>query len=173
MSVNPQAEDLSDIAFEISRTLEASPERVYRAWTENGQLRQWWGPEGFPVRECTMEFRRGGIFHYCLAGKDGTEMWGKWVITEIVANRRLEFIVAFSAEDSDETTRHPFEPDWPLEIMTEVRFMPISGGTRVDIRWIPLNAGQAEIRRFVAGHEDCRRGWTGTLDQLDEYLAEN
>ncbi len=156
----------------IDRPLKASPERVYRVWTENDRLKKWWGPKDFEIRSCSLDFRRGGIFLYCLRDPDGEEMWGKWVITQIIPNRRLEFIVSFCDESGGEPIRHPYEPKWPLEVATEITFEANGAGTRVEVRWLPLNATPAEEKVFIAGHDACRVGWTGTLDKLEGHLLE-
>lgn len=160
----------ADSTFELTRDFAAAPERMWKAWTEPDELRRWWGPKGFPPTHCRVDLRRGGVFHYGLAMPDGGVIWGKWVYTEIVPNRRIESVQAFSDEHAGEPTRHPWEPDWPLETHTELDFAPIDGGTRLTVRWTPVNASEREIRRFRDGHGECREGWTGTLDQLEEWL---
>jgi hypothetical protein len=34
-----------------------------------------------------------------------------------------------------------------------------------------LNATEAERKTFDSSHDGMRQGWTGTFEQLDEYLA--
>ncbi len=172
MNQSIATKESSDVLFVISREFDAPVERMYRAWTEEDRLNAWWGPEGFELRRGVLDFCRGGIFHYCLRDPGGVEMWGKWVITQILPGRRLDFIVAFCDENAGEPVRHPYEPDWPLEVSTEVIFSPSDAGTRVEVRWVPLNASEAERRTFAAGRDACRTGWTGTFDRLEGYLLE-
>jgi uncharacterized protein YndB with AHSA1/START domain len=171
MNDNQTTSDHPETLFVISRRLDAPLDRVYRAWTELEPLKRWWGPADFDVKSSSLDFRRGGTFLYCLQDPDGDEMWGKWVITQILPHRRLEFIVAFCDETGGEPIRHPYEPMWPLEVSTEVIFNPDGDGTRVEVRWLPLNATAAEEKAFIAGHDACRVGWTGTLDKLETHLA--
>lgn len=171
MSNAVTARAVPESTFEHVRDFPAAPARVWQAWTDADELMQWWGPKGFPPTHCRLELRPGGVFHYGLALPDGGVMWGKWVYTEIIPERRFEAMQCFSDEHAGEPVRHPWEPEWPLETHTELEFTPIDGGTRLTVRWTPVNAADNEIRRFVAGHEECRQGWTGTLDQLDEWLA--
>lgn len=156
--------------FMFSYGFSFSVERLYRAWTEIDRLREWWGPKGFELTRCALDFRRGGVFHYCLRDPDGCDMWGKWVITRVLPRRRLEFIVSFCDESAGDPVPHPYEPHWPLEVASEVRFQPTEGGTRLEVLWTPLNAGGTERRVFAARHDDCRRGWTGTMERLERYL---
>ena len=67
--------------------------------------------------------------------------------------------------------RHPGHIDWPLEMVTTFTFEDLGGRTRLTVKWVPLNASEAEIRTFEAGRDSMREGWTGTLDQLTDYLA--
>jgi uncharacterized protein YndB with AHSA1/START domain len=48
--------------IEITRVLDAPPERVYQAFTDPDQFAEWYGPVGFPVRRETIELdaRVGG-----------------------------------------------------------------------------------------------------------------
>jgi len=38
-------------------------------------------------------------------------------------------------------------------------------------RWAPINAAEPERDTFGAAQDGMRKGWTGTFDQLAEYLA--
>ncbi len=161
-----------DVAFELARVLPASPDAVWRSWTDTGALMGWWGPKGFPPTHCDLDFREGGRFHYGLQLPNGGVMWGRWDIESIDPGRRLTFLSSFSDESGGGPTRHPWEPDWPLWVHTVIGFTAVEGGTRLDVTWIPVDATAAEVLRFARGHEDCRAGWTGTLDQLQTHLEE-
>ena len=41
--------------IEITRVLDAPPERVYQAFTDPDQFAQWYGPVGFPVHRDTVD----------------------------------------------------------------------------------------------------------------------
>jgi uncharacterized protein YndB with AHSA1/START domain len=43
------------------------------------------------------------------------------------------------------------------------------GGTTLAIECSPINADETERRSFDAAHQSMQQGWTGTLNQLDEY----
>jgi uncharacterized protein YndB with AHSA1/START domain len=98
-------------------------------------------------------------------------MWGKWVYREIAEPERLVFIVSFSDEKGG-ITRHPFSAEWPLQTLSTVLFAESGGKTTVTVRWAPFEATEAERKTFAAGHDSMRMGWTGTMEQLAEYLAQ-
>jgi hypothetical protein len=63
-------------------------------------------------------------------------------------------------------------PTWPREMLTTIELEPKGADkTKITVRWIPINAGEDEVKTFDEGREDMKMGWTGTLDQLDDYLA--
>jgi uncharacterized protein YndB with AHSA1/START domain len=156
--------------FRIERLLDASRERVWRAWTEVEHLVHWWGPKGFTVSHCTVDLRPGGMMHYCLRMPEGGEMWGRFVYREIVKPERLVWVNSFSDAQGG-ITRHPMSPDWPREMLTTVRFADEQGRTRISIEWLPIEASETELRVFDQGRDSMTQGWGGTFEQLVAYLA--
>ena len=156
--------------FIISRTFDAPRELVWKAFTDPEHLKHWWGPRGFTVRAAKMDFRAGGSYHYCMRSPDGRDMWGKFVYREILTPERIVFINSFSDENGG-LTRHPMSPTWPLEMLSTLTFAEQQGTTTLTIRWSPYNANEAERKTFEDGRQGMYQGWTGTLDQLDDYLG--
>ncbi len=156
--------------FVISRLFDAPRDLVWKAWTESEHM-GWWGPKGVTIQRPRLDLRPGGLFHYCMKTPDGREMWGKWVIREVAAPERLVFVNSFSDESAG-TTRHPMSPTWPLETLSTAAFTEKNGKTLLTIMWLPINADEAERKTFDEGHDSMKAGWTGTLDRLDEHLAE-
>jgi uncharacterized protein YndB with AHSA1/START domain len=157
-------------AFVISRVLDAPRERVWQAWTQAEQLKQWWGPRGFKVHTCKVDLRPGGVFHYGMTAPDGSDMWGKFSYREIAAPKKLVFIVSFS-DPKGGVTRHPMSPGWPLYIMSTVEFEEQGKGkTRVTVTWLPHEASDSERKFFADGQDSMKQGWGGTLDQFADYL---
>jgi len=156
--------------FVISRTFNAPRELVWKMFTDPAHLSQWWGPKGFTVRLANMDFRPGGIFHYCLRGPDGSDMWGRFAYREITPPERIVYINSFS-DESGGVARHPGHLAWPLEIFSVLTLAKAAGKTTLTLRWTPHNASAEEIKTFNDGMQSMTQGWTGTLDQLDAYLA--
>jgi uncharacterized protein YndB with AHSA1/START domain len=160
----------SGFEFVIRREFAAPLDRVWQAWTDPERMAQWWGPKGFSCRIVKLDLRPGGICHYRLTSPEGQIMWGKLVYREIVPQERLVFIVSFS--DRHETiTTHPLSPDWPRQIHSTVSFSEKAGKTTITVRWVPYEATDPERKIFEDGKDSMQAGWTGTLDQLEAYLA--
>ena len=159
-----------DLPFVISRVFDAPRQLVWKAWTERDRLMQWFGPKGFTMRVATLDFRPGGIFHYCLRSPDGRDMWGKFVYREIIVPQRIVLVNSFS-DDKGNLTRHPMSPTWPREMLSTTTFAEYQGKTTITLAWTALNPTEEERKTFNTGRDGMRMGWTGTFDQLAQYLA--
>jgi uncharacterized protein YndB with AHSA1/START domain len=167
--MNQTTQKPTERPFIISRTFNAPRDLVWKAWTEREHM-QWWGPKGVSIHHAKLDLRPGGTFHYGMKTPEGREMWGKWVIREIVKPERLVFVNSFSDADGG-LTRHPMSPHWPLELLSTVTFVAQGDKTLLTIQWLPLNATDIERKTFDEGHESMKNGWGGTLDRLTEHLA--
>ena len=156
--------------FVLSREFDAPRELVWKAFTESEHLQHWWGPKGFKIVACKVDLRPGGVFHYCMESPDGHKMWGKITYREIVAPERIVHTVSFSDENQG-VTRHPMAPTWPLETLAIVTLTERGGKTTMTVQWMAHNATEEERATFDQSHDSMRQGWTGTMDQLAEYLA--
>jgi uncharacterized protein YndB with AHSA1/START domain len=157
--------------FVITREFNAPRELVWKAWTEQARMKEWFSPKGFTRRYAKMDFRPGGIYHYGLVTPDGKEFWGKFVYREIVAPEKILWVNSFSDKDGG-ITRHPFSSaPWPLQMLTEATFTERDGKTTVTIKWLPLDSTEEELQTFDGARGGMTQGWTGTFEQLAEYLA--
>ena len=156
--------------FAISRVFDAPREAVFAAWTEEEHIKKWLGPSGFTIPVARINLVPGGIFHYCMRAPNGVEMWGKWVFQEIVPPERIVLVNTFSNKYGN-LTRHPYVPDWPLEVLTTTTLTETDGRTTVHLAWSPINASTTELKTFDSMHEAMKQGWNGTFDQLAAYLA--
>jgi len=156
--------------FVISRVFDAPRSRVWKAWTDAAELKQWWGPRGFKVKSCKLDLRPGGMFLYGMTAPDGTDTWGRFVYREIAAPMKLVCIVSFS-DPQGGVTRHPWSPGWPLYWHSTVEFEEEGPAkTRVTVTWLPHEASDAERSTFDEGRDSMNQGWGGTMDQLTGHL---
>ena len=157
--------------FVISRVLNAPRNLVWKCFTDPEHMKQWWGPKGVTVVTSNMDLRVGGTYLYGMKLPDGSVMWGKFVYREVSPQDRFVVINSFSDEKGG-VTRHPLSPTWPLEMLSVFTFEDQPGGkTKFTIRWSPHNATAEEQKTFDAGHASMTQGWSGTLEQLEAYLA--
>jgi len=159
--------------FTISRNFDVPREILWTCFTEPERMRHWWGPKGSKVIAANMDLRPGGSYHHGLQGPDGKTMWGKFLYREIVAPERLVFVNFFSDEKGG-VTRHPMAPNWPLEMLSTFTFDDLGPNkSRFTVRWSPHKATEEEREVFNsdAMRAGMTQGWSGTMDQLESYLA--
>lgn len=56
--------DRESFTFEFERSLRASREDVFDAWTRPEQISEWWDPTGTRLAGCTVDLRVGGGFSF-------------------------------------------------------------------------------------------------------------
>lgn len=161
-------------AFAITRVFNAPRERIWQAWTQREHLARWFGPKGATIAHATLELRPGGMFHYRMTHPAGMELTGRWVFRQIDPPSALVFISSF-ADQAGNIAPAPFPglEDFPPEVLTSVTLAEHAGigrGTVVSIRAHPLNATPAQRAFFASFHNSMRQGWTGTMEQLGEFV---
>jgi uncharacterized protein YndB with AHSA1/START domain len=156
--------------FVISREFNAPRDLLFKVWTDREHLIHWWGPKGVKIVSCTNDLRPGGVMHYLMRSPDGRDMWGKWVYRDIIPPERLVFVNSFSDENGG-VSRHPMAPEWPQEFLATITFVERDGRTTVTVNFVPINPNELERRTFDGGHGSMHGGWSGTFDQLAQYLG--
>jgi len=85
----------------LSKVYDASKELLFSMFKNPEHLAQWWGPQHWPASIASFDFKPGGVWHYYMAGPDGTKAWGKATFQAIDEPNSLSFIDAFSDENGD------------------------------------------------------------------------
>jgi uncharacterized protein YndB with AHSA1/START domain len=169
--VAPMAEEKN--LFVIERSYTVSQSRLFHACTDPKEMAQWFAPPGMKTIHAEQNLKPGGTYHYGLSSGQGNEMWGLVTYKEITPHSRLVYRQSFS-DPQGGLTRHPTAPTWPLEMLTIMDFIPEGEKqTRLKISWIYAGIDDTEGETFRAAHAGMNGGWTGTLDGLYAYLANN
>jgi uncharacterized protein YndB with AHSA1/START domain len=167
--VAPMADEKN--RFVIERSFPVSQQLLFKACTDMNEMMQWFAPPGMKVVKSTQDLRPGGIYHYGLSSGQGNEMWGKVTYKEITPSSRLVYLQSFS-DPQGGLTRHPMAPQWPMEMVTIMNFIPEGDKqTKLEISWIYAGVDDAEGETFRAAFEGMMGGWTGTLDSLASYFS--
>ncbi|WP_221569331.1 SRPBCC domain-containing protein [Alkalihalobacillus sp. TS-13] len=156
--------------IKITHTFNAPRELVFKAFTESEHLQNWWGPKGWTFEVSKSDFRPGGVFHYSQKPADGNVMWVKFVYSEIIAPEKIVYTSFFSDEEGN-TVRAPFNENWPMETLTTMMFIEEEGKTILTVILVPVSPTGEEIKTFEASKEMTQNGFTGTFDQLEDYLS--
>ena len=155
--------------FVIERTLDASPEVVLRAWTQEPILSRWFGPKGFALRTLAFDLRPGGEYRYALTPPGGAEMFAKWTYHFISASR-LVFTASF-CDAEGQPARHPLVAEWPMETLSTLNVRAKDGRTVLVLRGYPLDATEAEKKAFAGMLDEMGKGWAAMLEKLAHELA--
>ena len=137
----------------VARTIAAPPALVFDLWSKPEHLAAWWGPEGYSLPTCQLDFRVGGAFCFHMVGPSDDERWIRGVFREIAPPARLVFTFAWA--DAEKVTG-------PETIVT-VTFEPEGRGTRLTLRHARLTS--------AAAVNEHRGGWGSTVERLARYAA--
>ena len=96
------SESTADREVVITRTYDAPARLLFEAWSKPEHLMKWFGPVGWPLTLCEVDFRKGGRFRFAMTGPSGRQdmpFGGEYL--EIVPNRKIVFDNAFEAPGSE------------------------------------------------------------------------
>src|SRR5713226_5447775 len=81
----------------LTRIIDATREKVFRAWTEPALLKQWFAPLPWTTPIVETDVRVGGSSLIVMRGPDGQEFPSRGVYLEVIENQRLVFTDAYTA----------------------------------------------------------------------------
>ncbi len=144
-TMTSQPADLSDRTIVLTRVINASPLRVWAAYTTAASLVQWWGPNGFVITTISSDIRVGGSWRFDMTGPDG-KVWPNLIeYQELVPGERMVF-----KHGSD-------DPDDPNQFVTTITLTAQGGTTLVTHSMLLASVEQvAFVKGFGAvelGHQ--------------------
>jgi len=139
-------------SLEIKRFINAPRARVYAAWTDLAQLKQWWGPEGVQTRNFTSDARVGGKYRWDLLNQEGEEMTVYGEYRELVPGKKIVFTWQW---DDDEAWKN-------VSSVVTVELADRDGGTELRLIHEKLPSEQSRDRH--------NEGWTSVLDRLEKFF---
>lgn len=161
MSDHKMQVETTDRVLIMTRFFNAPRELVFEAYSSCGHLKNWWGPKEWPMDECTIDFRPGGEWLYCLRGPNaGDESWGKAIYKEIVEPERIVYADYFSDADGNINQAMPA----PEITMT---FEPYENRTKLTgtARYPTAEALKTVLDMGMVD------GMGSSLDRLEEHLG--
>lgn len=149
----------------ITRIFDAPRERVWKTWADPERMKLWWGPKGFTVPACKIDFRVGGVYLNCMRSPEGKDYWSTGVYREIVEPERIVCTDCFADEKGNvvPATYYGMSSDFPLEMLVTATFEEDEGRTKFTLRHVGIPAG--------ADQDGARHGWSESFDKLVEVLT--
>lgn len=152
----------------LERVFNAPRELVFKMFKDPEHLKHWWGPRGWELPVCKMEFRPEGVWHYCMKCVDknqgqyfGMEAWGKGVYKEIKEPERIVYTDYFSDADGN------INKSLPATFVT-MDFIDQGGKTKLVSRSEYVSAEALKTVMDMG----MLQGITETWDRLEERLKE-
>jgi uncharacterized protein YndB with AHSA1/START domain len=145
-------EATAGLTLVVRRMINASPERLFDAWTEPAHLLHWWGPPGVVCSAAEVDLKVGG--HYRIANRfpDGSLVLISGRFERIERPTLLVYSWCLGAQQTD-----------PERVTVEFRACEAGAEVIVTHERIPDAANRA-------GHE---QGWFGCLLGLETYLQQS
>jgi uncharacterized protein YndB with AHSA1/START domain len=81
----------------LERIIDASPESLYRAWTEPDLLKQWFCPKPWGVAHAELDVRAGGSNLVVMQSPDGELFPNRGVYLEVIPNQKIVFTDAYTS----------------------------------------------------------------------------
>jgi uncharacterized protein YndB with AHSA1/START domain len=148
MSAQPKVAEKPSLT--LKRHFDASPEKVYAAWTNPKKIVKWFGPDAGPVKSAHLDVRAGGSYAIEFSTEDGEQHHVSGIYREVEPNRKLVFTWAWRTMPERES-------------LVTVLIKPVGDGSLFTLLHEQFFDEPARDR-----HE---HGWTGCLDKLELYLA--
>ncbi len=142
---------MSNNTVSLHRMLKASPEKVYRAFTEAPAIASWLPPYGFTCTVQEMDVKTGGSFKMSFQNfttGNGHSFGGTY--QELKPNEFLKYTDRFD------------DPNLPGEIITSVWLRKTIAGTEIKIL-------QENIPAAIPA-EMCYLGWQDSLEKLAKLV---
>jgi len=151
--------DLSNRKLNVTRAFNAPVEKVWRAWTEAGQLDKWWAPKPWRAITKNMNFTPGGFWLYCMAGPNGEKAWCRVDFHTIEEGQSFTATASFCDEDGNIDASFP-----PMH--WDNRFRSTATGAEVEVS-VSFDSDE-DLEKIVA--MGFKEGFTMALGNLDELL---
>ncbi len=139
----------------LARLIDASPEAVYRCWTDPALLPKWFAPKPWTTPRATLDVRPGGASTVVMADENGNEYPNPGQYLEVVPNRKLVFTDAYVGDWV------PSEKPFFTCVLT---FEPEGNKTRYTAIARHWNAADREAHEKMGFHE----GWGLCATQMEE-----
>jgi uncharacterized protein YndB with AHSA1/START domain len=144
------------VVLRLERLLDASPERIFAAWTDPDLLRRWWAAQpDWTTSEATADVRVGGRYRLSMQDTAGTIRTVVGEYLEVDPPRRLAY--TWQWEPHGDPSAAPGDVT-----VVEVDFVAEGSATRVVLE---QRGFDGEPERDKHDH-----GWRGCLDNLERRV---
>lgn len=144
----------------IKRAFAANLELVWDAWTTSELLEQWWAPKPYSVQTISMDFAKGGLWHYAMVSPEGEKHYCKAYYQDITLQEMFSYKDAFCNEQGEDL------PDMPSMQWHNTFSAGLEDSTVVNVV-LQFESEEALENILKMG---MKEGFTMALGNLDELL---
>lgn len=148
----------------ITHVFDATPDLVFKAWTDPAQLQHWYAPDGCTIDFKSLDVRAEGKFHSVIHDPVHGDCWIIGKYQQVQAPEKLVFSMVLSNEHGDAVSANAAgKPDeWPEAILTTVTFTAIGKQTKVTLH---QTVDEAEAKKTGA-----YQSWLSMFARLQKTL---
>ncbi len=162
MTVTAVHKDPQTLSLTLDAEFDATPERVWKLWSDPRQLERWWGPPTYPATVTMHDLKPGGRVEYHMTGPEGDQPRAYWEIQEVDPPHSLVVRDGFANEDGSPNTEMPTN-----EFRVTIEEVG-AGRTRMSIvNTFPNTEAMEQLLGF--GMEE---GLTEAVGQIDAILGD-
>ena len=143
-----------DKVLEMTEVFNTTPERLFKAWTNEKDFAAWYGPAGFDVIYCKLDVRVGGHWRAGISAGDSKEYWMEGKYLEIIEGEKLVFTFNDGSENKN--------PD--LDTIVTITFSRSGNQTIMN-----FNQSVFPTVEFRDSHND---GWASAFECLREHVED-
>ena len=155
----------------LTRDFNAPMQLVYEAWTQAEHLCQWQAPGAEILCEyLSADIRTGGSALHKMVMPNGKQMWLLTEYQQLDPYTTIVFIQHHSNEKGE--ILPPMMPNWPKEIRATITLSEANRVTTMRFVWQPIDPTEAEAQAWEASRADHGKGWGGSFELLEAYLAQ-
>lgn len=149
---------IAEHELSLSRIVKATPEKMFRAWTDPDLLISWWAPLPYTTSDAVIDLRPGGAFNTTMHAPTGEIYENLGVFLDVVPNQRIVFTDAF--QEGWTPAERPFMTGY-------ITFEDAgNGATKYTARALHWNADDKKIHQDMGFDE----GWNAAAEQLEALL---
>jgi uncharacterized protein YndB with AHSA1/START domain len=144
--------NVHDFTLQLHHTYPVKRERVFSAWVNPEELKNWWGPEGFTTTIHEMNVDVNGNYKFNMHAPNGETYVLAGQYLEIVQNEKLVFTWKWENGHND----------FPITKVT-VDFVEKDHSTEVNVTHTNLPSEEEA--------KNHNNGWTSSLDHFKNYIG--
>lgn len=159
MPIEAAAESIADRELSFTRIINATPDKLFRAWTDPAIIVKWFTPEPWKTVRADIDLRPGGSSCIVMRSPEGQEFPNNGVYLEVVKNKKLVFTDAFV---------RAWEPSNKPFMVGTITLEDLGGDkTRYTARVQHWTIADRKAHEDMGFHP----GWGKATDQLEALVA--